>query len=119
MLRCLRLVSGDGFCIGGGNELNLLCDLTIATDRSKFGQAGPRMGSVPIWFGTQLLTLNLGEKRAREIVYLCRQYTAQQAFDMGWVNAVVPPEQLLRVTVVGLPVQREAQIVLNVIVARI
>lgn len=84
----------DGFCIGGGNELNLLCDLTIATDRSKFGQAGPRMGSVPIWFGTQLLTLNLGEKRAREIVYLCRQYTAQQAFDMGWVNAVVPPEQL-------------------------
>jgi dihydroxynaphthoic acid synthetase len=80
----------NGYCIGGGNELNLLCDLTIATEKSIFGQAGPRIGSVPIWFGTQLLTLNLGEKRAREIVYLCRQYTARQALEMGWINAVVP-----------------------------
>jgi len=83
-----------GYCIGGGNELNLLCDLTIAEEGAKFGQAGPKMGSVPIWHGTQLLPLLVGEKRAREIVYLCRQYTARQALEMGWVNAVVPESDL-------------------------
>lgn len=83
-----------GYCIGGGNELNLLCDLTIATQSSRFGQAGPRMGSVPVWYGTQLLTVNLGEKRAREIVYLCHEYTAQEAYEMGWVNKVVPDDKL-------------------------
>ncbi|MBX6378559.1 MAG: enoyl-CoA hydratase/isomerase family protein [Clostridia bacterium] len=83
-----------GYCIGGGNELNLLCDLTVASENARFGQAGPRMGSVPVFFGTQLLAVNLGEKRAREIVYLCHEYTAQEALQMGWVNRVVPDDQL-------------------------
>ncbi|MBI2862147.1 MAG: enoyl-CoA hydratase/isomerase family protein [Chloroflexi bacterium] len=83
-----------GYCIGGGNELNMLCDLTIATEGSRFGQAGPRMGSVPVWFGTQMLPRLVGEKRAREIVYLCWQYSAEEAYRMGWVNKVVPDDQL-------------------------
>jgi dihydroxynaphthoic acid synthetase len=83
-----------GYCIGGGNELNLLCDLTIATENSKFGQAGPKMGSVPVWYGTQMLPRVLGEKRAREMVYLCHQYTAREALQMGLVNKVVPDDQL-------------------------
>jgi naphthoate synthase/2-ketocyclohexanecarboxyl-CoA hydrolase len=61
----------NGWCIGGGNELNMLCDLSIASDRAKFGQAGSRVGSVPIWYGTQMLPRVVGEKRAREIVMLC------------------------------------------------
>lgn len=84
----------DGYCVGGGNELHMLCDLSIATERSRFGQVGPRMGSSPIWYGTQLLQLSVGDKRAREIVYLCRQYPAQRAFEMGWINAVVPNDGL-------------------------
>lgn len=83
----------DGYCIGGGNELNMLCDLTIATESAIFGQAGPRMGSVPVWFSTQLLPRTVGEKRAREIVYFCRQYSASEALAMGWVNAVVPTDE--------------------------
>jgi len=83
-----------GYCIGGGNELNLLCDVTIATEGSRFGQAGPRMGSTPLWWGTQLLPRVVGEKRAREIVYWCRQYTAQEAMHMGLVNKVVPDDEL-------------------------
>jgi dihydroxynaphthoic acid synthetase len=83
-----------GFAIGGGNELNLLCDLTIASEDSTFGQAGPKMGSVPIWWGTQLLPRVVGEKRAREVVMLCNRYTAQQAYEMGWINKVVPVEEL-------------------------
>ena len=84
----------DGYCIGGGNELNMLCDLTIASDTSIFGQAGPLVGSVPIWYGLQGLQRSVGDKKAREIVYLCERYTAQQAADMGWVNKVVPKEDL-------------------------
>lgn len=83
-----------GFAIGGGNELNLLCDLTIASEDSTFGQAGPKMGSVPIWWGTQLLPRLVGEKRAREVVMLCQRYSAQEALEMGWINKVVPAEQL-------------------------
>jgi dihydroxynaphthoic acid synthetase len=83
-----------GFAIGGGNELNLLCDLTIASEDSTFGQAGPKMGSVPIWWGTQLLPRVIGEKRAREVVMLCNRYTAQEAFEMGWINKVVPVDEL-------------------------
>jgi 1,4-dihydroxy-2-naphthoyl-CoA synthase len=79
-----------GICIGGGNEIAIVCDLTIATEDSRFGQAGPKVGSVPIISGTQLLPRILGEKRAREIVFLCQQYTAQEAYDMGMINKVVP-----------------------------
>jgi naphthoate synthase/2-ketocyclohexanecarboxyl-CoA hydrolase len=84
----------DGWCVGGGNELNLLCDLTIASERSRFGQAGPRVGSVPIWYGTQMLPRLVGEKKAREIVMLCHAYSAAEAERMGWINKVVPHEQL-------------------------
>ncbi len=83
-----------GYAVGGGNELNLLCDLTIASDDSVFGQAGPKMGSVPVWWGTQLLPRLIGEKRAREVVMLCQQYSAQQACEMGWINKVVPVDEL-------------------------
>ncbi len=78
-----------GYCIGGGNELNMLCDLTIAEESAKFGQTGPRVGSVPVWYGTQMLALTAGDKKAREIVYLCRTYDARAAETMGLVNKVV------------------------------
>ncbi|MGE5444447.1 MAG: enoyl-CoA hydratase-related protein [Ignavibacteriales bacterium] len=84
----------NGFCIGAGNELNLLCDLTIASEDSVFGQAGPLVGSAPIWYGTQMLPRSVGEKKAREIVYLCNRYTAEEAERMGWVNKVVPKDNL-------------------------
>jgi naphthoate synthase/2-ketocyclohexanecarboxyl-CoA hydrolase len=84
----------QGFAVGGGNELALICDLTIASDDSIFGQAGPRMGSVPIWWGTQLLPRLIGEKRAREVVFLCQQYSASDALNMGWINKVVPSKEL-------------------------
>lgn len=80
----------NGYCIGGGNELNLFCDLTIAAEHARFGQAGPRVGSCPLWGATQLLPLLVGEKRAKEIIFLCREYTAAQAQQLGWVNQVVP-----------------------------
>lgn len=84
----------DGYCVGGGNELNMLCDLTIASDTSVFAQAGPLVGSAPIWYGLQQLQHSVGDKKAREIVYLCDRYTAKEAMDMGWVNKVVPKEDL-------------------------
>jgi naphthoate synthase len=84
----------DGFAIGGGHVLHLLCDLTIASENSKFGQNGPRVGSFDAGFGTGLLARAVGEKRAREIWFLCRQYTAEQAYDWGLVNKVVPADQL-------------------------
>lgn len=84
----------DGWCVGGGNELNLLCDLAVASDRSRFGQSGTRVGSVPIWYGTQVLPRLIGERRAREVLFLCHQYSAQEAERFGWVNLVVPPEEL-------------------------
>jgi 1,4-dihydroxy-2-naphthoyl-CoA synthase len=84
----------DGYCIGGGNELNMLCDLTIASDTSIFAQAGPLVGSAPIWYGMQQLQHSVGDKKAREVVYLCDRYTAQDAADMGWVNKVVPKDKL-------------------------
>jgi dihydroxynaphthoic acid synthetase len=83
----------NGYCMGGGNELNVFCDLTIATEKSRFAQVGPRVGSVPMWGGTQMLPRLVGEKRAREIIFLCREYTAQEAYEMGWVNKVVPEDQ--------------------------
>jgi dihydroxynaphthoic acid synthetase len=83
-----------GFAVGGGNELQLLCDLTVASSDSRFGQAGPKMGSVPVWWGTQLLPRIVGEKRAREIVMLCEQLTAEEALAVGLINKVVEPDEL-------------------------
>jgi len=79
-----------GYAIGGGHVLHLVCDLTIAADNGVFGQVGPRMGSFDGGFGSSYLARIVGQKKAREIWFLCRQYDAQQALDMGLVNAVVP-----------------------------
>ncbi|MGY1806997.1 enoyl-CoA hydratase-related protein [Blastococcus sp. SYSU D00669] len=84
----------NGFCIGAGNELNIMCDLTIASDRARFGQVGPRVGSVPIFGALQVLPRIVGEKKAREIVFMCHQYTAEEALAMGLINKVVPHEDL-------------------------
>jgi naphthoate synthase len=84
----------NGWAIGGGHVLHVLCDLSIAADTARFGQVGPRVGSVDPGFGTAYLARLVGEKKAREIWYLCRQYTAAQALDMGLVNAVVPAAEL-------------------------
>ncbi|HIJ85247.1 MAG: 1,4-dihydroxy-2-naphthoyl-CoA synthase [Magnetococcales bacterium] len=83
-----------GFAIGGGNVLALLCDLTIAAESAIFGQVGPKVGSVDPGFGTAYLARAVGEKKAREIWYLCRRYSAQQALDMGMINRVVPDAEL-------------------------
>jgi dihydroxynaphthoic acid synthetase len=88
------IVRVKGYCIGGGNELNVLCDLTIAGESGRFGQAGPRIGSAPLWWGCQLMPAVVGEKKAREILYLTRQYSAEEALAMGLVNTVVPDEEL-------------------------
>lgn len=84
----------NGFAIGGGNVLATVCDLTIASDRAQFGQVGPKVGSVDPGFGTAYLARVIGEKRAREIWYLNKRYTAQQALEWGLANAVVPHEEL-------------------------
>ncbi|MBL8471739.1 MAG: 2-ketocyclohexanecarboxyl-CoA hydrolase [Rhodocyclaceae bacterium] len=84
----------NGFAIGGGNVLVTICDLAIASDNAQLGQVGPRVGSVDPGFGTALLARVVGEKKAREIWYLCRRYNAQQALEMGLVNAVVPQAEL-------------------------
>jgi 2-ketocyclohexanecarboxyl-CoA hydrolase len=80
----------NGFAIGGGHVLHVLCDLSIAADTAVFGQTGPRVGSVDAGHGTGFLARVVGEKKAREIWYLCRQYGAQEALAMGLVNKVVP-----------------------------
>src|SRR5712691_11924547 len=84
----------QGFAIGGGNVLATLCDLTIASEKAVFGQVGPKVGSVDPGFGTAYLARLVGEKKAREIWYLCRQYSAREALAMGLVNAVVPAAEL-------------------------
>ncbi|MDO5369620.1 enoyl-CoA hydratase-related protein [Paracoccus sp. (in: a-proteobacteria)] len=84
----------NGFAIGGGNVLATICDLTIASETAQFGQVGPKVGSVDPGFGTAYLARVVGEKRAREIWYLNKRYTAKQALDWGLANAVVPPEEL-------------------------
>ena len=84
----------NGYAIGGGNVLVTLCDLAIASDKAQFGQVGPKVGSVDPGFGTALLARVVGEKKAREIWYLCRRYSAQEALAMGLVNAVAPHDQL-------------------------
>ena len=92
------IASVHGACVGGGNELNIACDLTIASEKAKFGQAGPRVGSMPAFGVPQNLQILVGEKRSREITYLCRLYTAQEAETMGWINRAVPPEDLEKET---------------------
>ena len=86
----------NGYAIGGGHVLHVLCDLSIAADTAVFGQTGPRVGSVDAGHGTGYLARLVGEKRAREIWYLCRQYTAQEALAMGLVNKIVPLADLRR-----------------------
>ncbi len=83
-----------GYAIGGGHVLHVVCDLTIAAENARFGQTGPKVGSFDGGFGASYLARIVGQKKAREIWYLCRQYDAQQALDMGLVNAVVPVERL-------------------------
>lgn len=83
-----------GWCIGGGNELNLICDLTIAAESAIFGQVGPKMGSVPIWYATQMLPRAMGEKVAKEIIMLCQRYSATDAASRGWINKAVPDDEL-------------------------
>ena len=83
-----------GFAIGGGNVIATVCDLTVAAESAVFGQVGPKVGSVDPGFGTAYLARIVGEKRARELWYLCRRYSAQEAFAMGLVNKVVPDDQL-------------------------
>lgn len=83
-----------GYAIGGGHVLHVVCDLTIAADNARFGQTGPKVGSFDGGLGSSYLARIVGQKKAREIWYLCRQYDAQQAMDMGLVNAVVPYEDL-------------------------
>ena len=83
-----------GYAIGGGHVLHVVCDLTIAADNAIFGQVGPKMGSFDAGFGSSYLARLVGQKKAREIWFLCRQYNAQQALEMGLVNTVVPVAQL-------------------------
>jgi 2-ketocyclohexanecarboxyl-CoA hydrolase len=84
----------QGYAIGGGNVLATLCDFTIASEKAIFGQVGPKMGSVDPGFGTAYLARIVGEKKAREIWYMCRRYSAQEALAMGLCNVVVPHDQL-------------------------
>jgi naphthoate synthase len=84
----------NGYAIGGGHVFHVVCDLTIASDKAVFGQVGPKVGSVDPGFGTAYLGRVVGEKKAREIWYLCRRYSAQEALEMGLVNRVVPHDKL-------------------------
>lgn len=89
----------NGFAIGGGHVLHIVCDLTIASENAKFGQTGPKVGSFDGGYGAGYLARIIGHKKAREIWYLCRQYTAKEAMDMGLVNTVVPFDDLEEETV--------------------
>ena len=84
----------NGYAIGGGHVLHVLCDLTIAADHAVFGQVGPKVGSFDAGFGTGYLARVIGEKRAREIWFLCRQYNAEQALEWGLINKIVPAAEL-------------------------
>jgi naphthoate synthase len=88
-----------GYAIGGGHVLHVVCDLSIAADNAIFGQVGPKVGSFDGGFGSSYLARIVGQKKAREIWFLCRQYTAAQALEMGLVNCVVPYEQLESTTI--------------------
>lgn len=99
MLRIRRLpqpvlAAVNGYAMGGGNEMVVVSDLAIASDRARFGQTGTKIGSAPVMGGTNMLGLQIGDKRAKEVSFLCRQYSAQEALEMGWINAVVPHDKL-------------------------
>ncbi|MEE8371989.1 MAG: enoyl-CoA hydratase-related protein [Sphingomonadales bacterium] len=84
----------NGAAAGGGNELVVACDLAVAAESATFGQTGVRVGSAPVLGGTNFLAMNIGEKRAKEVAFMCRRYKAREACDMGWINKVVPDDQL-------------------------
>ena len=84
----------NGAAAGGGNELVVACDLAIAVESAKLGQTGVKIGSAPVLGGTNFLAMTVGEKRAKEIAVMCRRYTAAEALDLGWINAVVPDDEL-------------------------
>jgi len=84
----------NGYAIGGGHVLQVVCDMAIASETARFGQVGPKVGSFDAGFGTIFLARVIGERKAREIWYMCRQYSAQEAMEMGLVNKVVPPSEL-------------------------
>ncbi|AHI56186.1 1,4-dihydroxy-2-naphthoyl-CoA synthase [Listeria ivanovii] len=88
-----------GWSIGGGNVLQLVCDLTIAADNAKFGQTGPNVGSFDAGYGSGYLARVIGHKKAKEVWFMCRQYTAAEALEMGWINTVVPVADLEKETV--------------------
>lgn len=89
----------NGYAIGGGHVLHVVCDLTIASENAIFGQTGPKVGSFDGGFGSNYLARHVGQKKAREIWFLCRQYSAKEALDMGLVNTVVPFDQLEEETI--------------------
>jgi naphthoate synthase len=89
----------NGYAIGGGHVLHVVCDLTIASENARFGQTGPKVGSFDAGFGSSYLARHVGQKKAREIWFLCEQYTAKEAEDMGMVNKVVPLAELEKTTV--------------------
>ncbi len=97
----------NGYAIGGGHVLHVVCDLTIASENARFGQTGPKVGSFDGGFGSSYLARSVGQKKAREIWFLCQQYTAQEALDMGMVNKVVPLEQLEDTTIEWCKVMQE------------
>ena len=89
----------NGYSIGGGNVLQVVCDLSIASENARFGQTGPKVGSFDAGFGSSYLARCVGQKKAREIWFLCRQYTAAEALEMGMINCVVPFDKLEETTV--------------------
>jgi 2-ketocyclohexanecarboxyl-CoA hydrolase len=93
-LRKVSIAKVQGFAIGGGNVFCTICDLVIASEKATFGQVGPKVGSVDPGWGTAYLARLVGERKAREIWFLCRRYKAQEALDMGLINKVVPHDQL-------------------------
>ncbi len=84
----------NGAAAGGGNELVVACDLAVAARSATFGQTGPKVGSAPVLGGTNLLAVQIGEKRAKEVSFLCRRYDAERAHELGWVNEVVDDDEL-------------------------
>ncbi len=84
----------NGGAFGGGNELVVCCDLAIAAESAELGQTGVKIGSAPVLGGTNLLAMTVGEKRAKEVAFLCKRYSAQEAMDLGWINKVVPDDEL-------------------------